>query len=160
MFAAHGLYGHIRSNDIRTAALLAGFAIYVGLLWIAGCLFFSSIGFELRIVNVQLETHRQLQMPHWLFGLQTAEHLATKYVWMPLLFLAGWLSYAWVMRRDLVRQGTGAQRTSRTLEPRLYNTVEALAIGAGLPMPAIEIVETDALNSYARAGRLPIRRWW
>src|SRR5215469_4034069 len=149
MLAAHGLYGHIRNNDLRAAALLAAFAIYVGLLWIAGCMLFSGIGFDLRIVNAQLETHRQLQTPHWLFGLQTATHVAIKYAWMPVLFLASWLACAWLMRRELIRQGTGAQPTPRSLEPKLYNMIEALAIGAGLPMPAVEIIETDALNACA-----------
>lgn len=149
MFAAHGLYGHIRSNDLRAAALLAGFAVYVGLLWIAACLLYSAIGFDLRIVNVQLETNHQLAAPHWLFGLHTAEHVAIKYAWVPLLLLAGWLVYAWLMRKELIRNGTGAQRTPRSLEPRLYNTVEALAIGAGLPMPAVEVIESDALNACA-----------
>ena len=149
MLAAHGLYGHIRNNDLRAAALLAGFAIYIGLLWIAGCLFFSSIGFDLRIVNVQLETHHQLTTPHWLFALQTAEHVAIKYAWMPVLFLTGWLAYAYLMRRELVREGTGAQSIPRSLEPKLYNTVEALAIAAGLPMPRVEIIDTDALNACA-----------
>ena len=149
MLAARGLYGHIRNNDLRATALLAGFAIYVGLLWVAGCLLFSSIGFDLRVVNVQLETHHQLATPHWLFGLQNAEHVAIKYAWVPVLLLAGWLSYAWFTRRELIRQGTGAQPTPRSLEPKLYNTIEALAIGAGLPMPTVEIMETDALNAYA-----------
>lgn len=149
MLAAYGLYGHIRNNDLRATALLAGFALYIGLLWIAGCLLFSSIGFDLRIVNVQLETQHQLATPHWLFGLQTAEHVATKYAWLPVLLLAGWLAYAWTMRKELIRQGTGAQPTPRSLEPKLYNTVEALAIGAGLPMPAVEIIESDSLNACA-----------
>ena len=149
MFAAHGLYGHIRNNDLRATLLLAGFAVYVALLWVAGCLLFSGIGFDLRIVNVQLQTHHQLTTPHWLFGLQTAEHVAIKYAWVPVMALTGWLSFAWLMRKELVRQGTGAEPVPRTLEPRLYNTVEALAISAGLPMPTVEIIEADALNAYA-----------
>ncbi|HLY04393.1 MAG TPA: M48 family metallopeptidase [Rhizomicrobium sp.] len=149
MFAAHGLYGHIRNNDLRATALLAGFAIYIAFLWLAGCLFYASIGFDLRIVNVQLQTNHQLATPHWIFGLQTAEHVAIKYAWLPVLLLAGWLAYAWLMREELIRQGTAAQRTPRSLEPELYNMVEALAIGAGLPMPGVEIIETDALNACA-----------
>src|SRR5262249_25873406 len=78
-----------------------------------------------------------------------AEHIAIKYAWVPVLLLAGWLAYAWLMRKELVRQGTGARSAPRSLEPRLYNTVETLAIGAGLPMPAVEIIETDALNACA-----------
>lgn len=149
MLAAHGLYGHIRNNDLRAAALLAAFAIYIAVLWIGGCLLFSSIGFDLRIVQTQLESGHQLHIPRWVFGLQTAAHVATKYAWVPVLFLASWLVYAYSMRKELVRNGTGAQPVPRTLEPGLYNRIEALAIGAGLPMPTVEIIEIDALNAYA-----------
>jgi heat shock protein HtpX len=149
MLAAHGVYGHIRNNDLRATALLAGFAVYIGLLWVAGCLLYSAIGFDLRIVQTQLATGRQLQTPHWLFGLETAAHIAATYAWLPVLFLAGWLAYAYLMREQLIRDGTGAQPVARSLEPRLYNMVETLAIGAGLPMPKVEIIETDALNAYA-----------
>jgi len=149
MLSAHGLYGHIRNNDLRASALLAGFALYVGLLWIAACLLFSGLGLELRIVGTQLETNHQLNTPHWLFGLETARHVALAYAWLPVLFLAGWLAYAFLRQRELVREGTGAQRTVRSLEPELYNIVETLAIGAGLSMPTVEIIETEALNAYA-----------
>jgi heat shock protein HtpX len=149
MLEAHGLYGHIRNNDLRAAALLAGFALYVGFLWVAACLLFSSIGFDLRVVQAQLETGRQLGIPRWLFGLETAAHVAAVYAWIPALLLIGWLAYAWEMRARLIREGTGAQSVPRSLEPALYNMVETLAIGASLPMPAVEIIETEALNACA-----------
>jgi heat shock protein HtpX len=149
MLAAHGVYGHIRNNDVRATALLAGFAVYVGLVWVAACLFFSAIGIELRVVSVQLETGHQLRIPHWLFALETAQHIAITYAWVPVVLAAGWLAYAYLMRKQLVREGTGAESTSRSVEPQLCNIVETLAISAGLPMPAIEIIETDALNAYA-----------
>jgi heat shock protein HtpX len=149
MLAAHGLYGHIRNNDLRAAALLGGFALFVGLLWLAVCLLFAGIGFDLRIVETQLDTGRQLGVPHWLFGLETAARVAIDYAWIPVLVLAGWLAYAWLKRKELVREGTGAHAMPRSFEPGLYNMVEALAIAAGLPAPAIEIIETNALNAYA-----------
>ena len=49
----------------------------------------------------------------------------------------------------MIRAGTGARPAVRRLEWELYNTVENLAIAAGMPMPAVEIIETDALNAYA-----------
>lgn len=149
MLTAYGLYGHIRNNDLKATALLAGFAVYIGLLWFAACLFFFSIGFDLRVVAVQLQTGRQLKTPHWVFALQNATHAALAYAWAPALLAMGWLVFAWLMRRRLVQNATRAQPTSRSLEPRLYNMVETLAIGAGLPMPAVEIIESDALNAYA-----------
>lgn len=149
MLAAHGLYGHIRNNDLRATALLAGFALYVGLLWIAACLLFSGLALELGVVSRQLETGRQLPIPHWLFGLKRAKHIAIAHAWLPVLILAGWLSYAWLHRGEIVRKGTGARPAVRALERDLYNTVEALAIAAGLPVPAVEIIESEAPNACA-----------
>jgi heat shock protein HtpX len=149
MLAAHGLAGHVRNNDLRATGLLAAFAIYIGLLWFAACLLFSAIGFDLRVVTVQLETGHQLKISRWMFALETAEHVAMAFVWVPLVLAAGWLVYAYLMRRRLVREATGSQSVSRSLEPKLYDMVEALAIGTGMPMPAIEIIESNALNAYA-----------
>jgi heat shock protein HtpX len=149
MLAARGLYGHIRNNDLKATALLAGFVVYIGLLWFAACLFFSAIGLDLRMVAAQLETVHQLTTPHWLFALQNARHTAVAYAWAPVLLAVGWLVFAWLMRGRLVRNATCARPASRHFEPGLYNMVETLAIGAGLPMPTVEIIETDALNAYA-----------
>jgi heat shock protein HtpX len=149
MLAAHGLYGHIRNNDFRASVLMMGFALYAGLLWLAACLLVSGVGLELWVVNAQLETNRQLQEPHWLFGLHTAEHIAVTYAWVPVVLLAGWLAYAFLERKRMTREATGAEPTSRSLEPKLCNMVETLAIAAGLPTPTVEIIETNALNAYA-----------
>jgi heat shock protein HtpX len=48
----------------------------------------------------------------------------------------------------------GAHEVSKEEEPYLYNTVEALSIAAGLPMPQLYIIETDVPNAFA-AGRNP-----
>lgn len=149
MLRAHGLFGHIRNNDLRATALLAGFAVYIALLWWAACLAYSATALDLRMVSAQLESNRQLKTSHAAFALQIADHVAVAYAWMPAALALGWLAYAYAKRRELVRQGTGARTVSHSSEPRLHNMVETLAIGAGLPTPAIEIVESGALNAYA-----------
>ncbi len=47
------------------------------------------------------------------------------------------------------RHQTGAHRVERRNEPRLFGLLEPLAISRGLPMPAVEIVESDGRNAYA-----------
>lgn len=49
---------------------------------------------------------------------------------------------------------TGAKEISKRDNPRLYNTVENLAITAGLPMPKVYIINDAAPNAFA-TGRDP-----
>ena len=47
---------------------------------------------------------------------------------------------------------------SRAEAPKLYNALENLCISRGLPMPALQIIETPALNAYAVGlARGPVR---
>jgi heat shock protein HtpX len=48
----------------------------------------------------------------------------------------------------------GAQRVNRRDEPVLWRTVENLCLGAGLPQPAIYVVESSAPNAFS-TGRDP-----
>ncbi len=48
---------------------------------------------------------------------------------------------------------TGAKGVTRTEAPKLYNVLENLCISRGLPMPALQIIETPALNAYASGLR-------
>lgn len=156
MLRAHGLFGHFRNNDVRATALLAGFAAYIGLLWWAVCLAYSATGLELRVATAQLKSGHQLNTSHAAFALETAEHVAVAYAWIPAVLALGWLAYAWAQRRELVREATRAHGVAYSSEPKLYNMVETLAIGAGLPTPSIEIVESGALNAYSSGRRFPL----
>jgi heat shock protein HtpX len=49
----------------------------------------------------------------------------------------------------LMRYATRARPLERREYPELYNLVENLALTAGLPCPAIELIESDKLNAYA-----------
>lgn len=49
---------------------------------------------------------------------------------------------------------TGAREIKKRDNPRLYNTVENLAITAGLPMPKVYIIDDPAPNAFA-TGRDP-----
>jgi len=54
----------------------------------------------------------------------------------------------------LVIKMTGAQPVTKATHPVLWNTVENLAITAGLPMPKVYVVNDDAPNAFA-TGRDP-----
>ncbi|HVP04626.1 MAG TPA: M48 family metallopeptidase [Dehalococcoidia bacterium] len=49
---------------------------------------------------------------------------------------------------------TGGHEVTKEEEPDLYRVVENLAIGSGLPMPRVFVVEDDAPNAFA-TGRNP-----
>jgi heat shock protein HtpX len=61
--------------------------------------------------------------------------------------------HAWIFRALMIR-ATGARPVSRDAAPELWRVVENLCIGAGLPMPALYVVNTAAPNAFA-AGRSP-----
>ena len=48
-----------------------------------------------------------------------------------------------------VRRQTGAVRVGQSQEPRLFTLVERLTVARGLPMPAIEVIESTGRNAYA-----------
>ncbi|MFU8794235.1 MAG: M48 family metalloprotease [Dethiobacteria bacterium] len=54
----------------------------------------------------------------------------------------------------VVTSMAGAREVSKQDEPFLYNTVEALSMAAGKPMPKLYIIETEVPNAFA-AGRNP-----
>jgi heat shock protein HtpX len=56
--------------------------------------------------------------------------------------------------QSMVTKMAGAKEVSKQEEPYLYNTVEALSIAAGLPMPKLYVIDTDVPNAFA-AGRNP-----
>jgi len=49
---------------------------------------------------------------------------------------------------------SGAQPVAREDDPQLYNIVDELRLASGLPMPALYLVETPAMNAFA-TGRDP-----
>lgn len=56
--------------------------------------------------------------------------------------------------KGIVTAMAGARPAAREREPYLYQTVEALSIAAGRPVPEIYIIETDVPNAFA-LGRNP-----
>ncbi|MFO7951606.1 MAG: M48 family metallopeptidase [Bacillota bacterium] len=66
-----------------------------------------------------------------------------------VLFLISYFS-----GQEVATKMAGAREVRKKDEPYLYNTVEALSIAAGKPMPRVFIIETEVPNAFA-AGRNP-----
>ena len=71
------------------------------------------------------------------------------------LIIAGFSSIgSYYFSDKLVLASVGAQQIEEKDNPLLFHTVENLAIGDGLPMPKVYIMDTDAPNAFA-TGRDP-----
>ncbi len=64
-----------------------------------------------------------------------------------------WFVIAWFAHQTLINMATGARGVSRSEAPKLYNTLENLCVSRGLPMPALQIIDSPALNAYASGLR-------
>jgi heat shock protein HtpX len=60
-----------------------------------------------------------------------------------------WFGIAYAFYQNIIDAATGAHKVERTQEPKLYNLLENLCISRGITMPALRIMETDALNAFA-----------
>ena len=56
--------------------------------------------------------------------------------------------------QSVITSMSGGNKISKEDEPYLYNTVEALSIAAGVPMPKLYMISTDVPNAFA-SGRDP-----
>jgi heat shock protein HtpX len=135
MFKAYGLYSHIRANRLRSAFLLTGFV----LLLLA--LMFS---FALLIEAFSAPPGAPFD---YIFALAVDD---LKRGWPIGVVAAGvWFVIAYLFHQKMIDFATGAASVSRAEAPRLYNLLENLCISRGVPIPALQIVESDALNAYA-----------
>jgi heat shock protein HtpX len=66
----------------------------------------------------------------------------------------GWSMVSLAFGDSLVLGMANAKTIDKADAPVLYNVVEEMAIAAGLPMPRVMVLETDALNAFATGNRV------
>ena len=127
----NGLYGHVRSNDVRSVVLFAGFVAAFHLLAMLALL-----------VPLAMVDPGHAPLYGW-----------TGYLvrWVPIVTVAGAVLFAvqmaWHVRT--VRRMTDFRFVDDWDEPRLCRIVEPLAIAAGLPTPYVGVIDSPALNAFA-----------
>ena len=137
MGGAYGLQTHIWNNNWKTVLLMAGFPVLLLLLTYA--LFLGFAGFA---------------------GYSTGpDPVAGYFIWAgdalaqawPFAIAGAilWFGIAYAFYQNIIDAATGAKKVERTVEPKLYNLLENLCISRGITMPALRIMETDALNAFA-----------
>jgi heat shock protein HtpX len=134
MSTAYGLYGHIRSNRTRSAILIAGLYFLVYLLVFAFTLAINAVVIGDQPLDVILSAaFSQFLLTSPFATVATA-------LWV----FAGYRFHQWMIDRS-----TGAKDVTRNEEPDLYNLLENLCISRGIPMPKLQVIETDVMNAYA-----------
>jgi len=68
---------------------------------------------------------------------------------LALIVGAIWLLIAWNAGAGALMAFSGAKEIEKKDYPQLFNVVEELSIAAGLPMPRVFVIETDAPNAFA-----------
>lgn len=134
MFTAFGLYSHIRANRIRSVLLIAGLFLLVWLLAYAFTLFYTAVGRS----NLPVDALVRRAASDWV-GVMPFVTLGT----------AGWVVVARKFHQGIIDAVTGSHTVERAAQPRLYNLLENLCISRGLPVPKLEIIDSEVLNAYA-----------
>jgi heat shock protein HtpX len=66
----------------------------------------------------------------------------------------GWSAISLAFGDKLVLTMANAKEIDKADAPQLYNVVEEMAIAAGVPMPRVMVLETEALNAFATGNRV------
>src|SRR4029453_10690922 len=66
----------------------------------------------------------------------------------------GWSTISLAFGDKMVLAMANAKQIDKADAPQLYNVVEEMAIAAGVPMPRVMVMETDALNAFATGNRI------
>ncbi|MEQ1754164.1 MAG: M48 family metallopeptidase [Micropepsaceae bacterium] len=134
MSASYGLYAHIRANRTRSAILIAGLFVLIYLLVFAFTLAFNGVVLGDEDLGTILN------------------ETVVQFFWMlPGATIAGglWVFIGYRFNQRMIDMSTGAVDVTRDEEPRLYNLLENLCISRGIPMPKLQIIDTDVMNAYA-----------
>lgn len=130
---AYGLYGHIRSNKMRSAFLLAGlfFLAYVltfGVILIAYGMSGAPMGQQ-----IMRETGKTflIALPFVTAG------------------TALWVFIGFKFNVAMIDAVMGSHPVSAAENPKLYRLLENLCISRGIPMPKLAILDSEALNAFA-----------
>ena len=141
---ATGLQTYIWNNNLRSAALLAGFPLLlVGMIW--------GLDFGVHMMGGSVKS----------IGEALSAATSDLVVSIPLaLVVAGiWFVIAYFANGIMIDLATGSRRVTREEQPALYNALENLCISRGIPMPQLKIMESSELNAFAsglQEGRFSI----
>jgi len=85
------------------------------------------------------------------FGSASGDYTSTALI---ILFIAGYATFQYFASSAIAVAMSGAVQIQKADHPRLWNTVENIAIREGMPMPRVYIIPDPAPNAFA-TGRDP-----
>ena len=99
------------------------------------------------VIGWLLEGEASDAVPMWIrLGLFAAALMAVVSV--------GWSMISLAFGDKMVLTMANAKEIEKADAPQLYNVVEEMAIAAGVPMPKVMILETEALNAFATGNKV------
>lgn len=90
-----------------------------------------------------------LVQPESSLRLETANDMFLRSIPFVIAGVGLWFIIAWFSHTGMIERATGSSPLSRKENKRIYNLVENLCIGSGMPMPRINIIDDDSLNAFA-----------
>jgi heat shock protein HtpX len=98
------------------------------------------------VIGWMLESEGSTTVPLWSkVGVAAAGLMAAVSV--------GWSALSLAFGDKMVLAMANAKQIRKSDAPQLYNVVEEMSISAGVPMPKVMVLETDALNAFATGNR-------
>ncbi len=139
---AVGLKTHIWNNNVMSLALMAMFpALFIFISWavitataIAEHMHFKKVPFDYTVFEIGSTMGRD----------QTI--LISPYIFAGV---AIWFIIAYFFHTKMINRLTHAKAITRKSQPKLYNMLENMCISRGIPMPALQVMDSPALNAYA-----------
>jgi heat shock protein HtpX len=123
-----GLNSQIWNNNIKSVILLILFPLVIlALVWLF--VFLVQPASDLR--------------------LETANDMFLRSIPFVIAGVGLWFIIAWFSHTGMIERATGSSTLSRKEHKRIYNLVENLCIGSGMPMPKVNIINDDSLNAFA-----------
>ncbi|MGB7336926.1 MAG: M48 family metalloprotease [Salaquimonas sp.] len=131
MLRVNGFYGHIKQHDLRSVGMFLGFMV------------------AFQIVAAVLMT-----VPMLFIDVHKIPIIApTAYFksWGIPVFVVGLIFFLFRYAAHLkdLQASLGFETVDRFAEPRLFSVVEPVAITAGIKMPEVAVLESDAFNAFA-----------
>jgi heat shock protein HtpX len=127
MAAYIGLHQQIRSNNLKSSLILAGFPLLI----LAGvyAFFFFTMGQQEHIEQVNMRFIKTI--PFVIGGVLI------------------WFFIAYFINASLIQLATNSRPLERKENMRVYNLTENLCMSVGMKMPQLFVIDSPALNAFA-----------
>lgn len=144
-YATAGLQTHIWNNNLRSMIVLALYPVLIFMI-VGACIFVLHVVFQDQMAQQGYGANNQID-----FGAAFNSAARTVFDFAPFIIgiIVGWFAISYFFHENMIRKLSGAHTVTRSEEPELYNLLENLCIAQGVPMPALNIIETHGRNAFA-----------